>query len=478
MLALPSWRLRLLFFVLLVLSCGHAAASLRVGVATVDITPEIRADRPVWLAGQQRNRQATGVHDALEARALVLDDGERRVALVSVDCIGLQYPQVEAVRAELPDFAYVLVASTHTHEGPDVVGLWGPTPTESGVDSKYLEELPLKIVQAVRAAVSSLVAARAEYGTASRVELLKDFRLPEVYDPVLRVVRFVQVERDTPCALLVQWTSHPVEPDGNTLVTRDWMGVTVDTLERTVGCPVIYFSGAVGGLMGTAVECFRDAEGNLPVETPMEFIQLYGEAVAELAQQALEGGAPIELTPILFAAQPVAAPLDNPGYRQARQLGVLRRAAYQPGKSGEAFGPEIPAAQLDGEQVTKTEVAYLRLGSLHVAAIPGELYPELVYGEFPAAAETGVDYPDADLEPHVMAILPDEPALILGLANDAVGYIIPRRQWDVEPPFAYDRERAQYGEVNSLGPNTAAVLMESLRRRVEDVTNRTPTATP
>lgn len=478
MLPILAYRLRVLFFVMLLMPCGHAAASLRVGMATVDITPAIREDRPVWLAGQERNRRATGVHDALEARALVLDDGERRVALVSVACIGLQYAQVEAVRAELPEFDYVLVASTHTHEGPDVVGLWGPTPTESGVDLKYLEQLPLKIVQAVRAAESSLVAARAEYGTASRVELLKDFRLPEVYDPVLRVVRFVQVEQDTPCALLVQWNSHPVEPDGNTLVTRDWMGATIDTLERAVGFPVIYFSGAVGGLMGTAVECFRDADGNLPVKTPMEFIQLYGEAVADLAQQAIENDAPIELTPIHIAAEPIAAPLDNPGYRQARQLGVLRRAAYQPGESDEAFGPEIPAAQLDGAQMTKTEVAYLRLGKLHVAAIPGELYPELVYGEFPTAAEAGVDYPEADLEPHVMSILPDEPALILGLANDAIGYIIPRRQWDVEPPFAYGRERAQYGEVNSLGPNTAGVVMESLRRRVEEVTNRPSAAKP
>jgi len=48
--------------------------------------------------------------------------------------------------------------------------------------------------------------------------------------------------------------------------------------------------------------------------------------------------------------------------------------------------------------------------------------------------------------------------LIFGLANDAIGYIIPKTQWDVEPPHAYGRERPQYGESNSGGPNVAPVL--------------------
>ncbi|MCH5372356.1 MAG: hypothetical protein JJ992_00140, partial [Planctomycetes bacterium] len=42
--------------------------------------------------------------------------------------------------------------------------------------------------------------------------------------------------------------------------------------------------------------------------------------------------------------------------------------------------------------------AYLRLGELDVAAIPGELYPELVYGEFQDPVDPGADFPDAPLE--------------------------------------------------------------------------------
>jgi hypothetical protein len=48
--------------------------------------------------------------------------------------------------------------------------------------------------------------------------------------------------------------------------------------------------------------------------------------------------------------------------------------------------------------------------------------------------------------------------MLIGLANDEVGYIIPKRQWDVVPPFCYKRKKPQYGEENSLGPDTAPVL--------------------
>ena len=68
------------------------------GFAEVDITPSL--DRgPVWLAGFQQHRSAQGVHDPIMARAVVLTDGAKKIALVSVDLIGLQYPAVQQIRA-------------------------------------------------------------------------------------------------------------------------------------------------------------------------------------------------------------------------------------------------------------------------------------------------------------------------------------------------------------------------------------------
>ena len=102
----------------------------------------------------------------------------------------------------------------------------------------------------------------------------------------------------------------------------------------------------------------------------------------------------------------------------------------------------------------ETEVAYLRFGDLHLAAIPGELYPELVYGHFQEPADPNADWPQAPLETQVMKLMPGPKAPVR--PGQRRGWlIIPKRQWDALPPFAYGRTSQQYGEVNSVGPETA-----------------------
>ena len=44
------------------------------------------------------------------------------------------------------------------------------------------------------------------------------------------------------------------------------------------------------------------------------------------------------------------------------------------------------------------------------------------------------------LESSVVKLLPGDKWLLFGLANDEIGYIIPKRQWDEQPPFAYGRD--------------------------------------
>src|SRR5437868_9693080 len=114
------------------------------------------------------------------ARAVVFATGKARVALVSVDVVGLFREPVERIRKGLPGFAYVLVSSTHNHEGPDTLGLWGPNFFQSGLDPQYLARVQLGIVQAVLQADQALQPAAARLGTARAPELLHDGREPYV----------------------------------------------------------------------------------------------------------------------------------------------------------------------------------------------------------------------------------------------------------------------------------------------------------
>lgn len=217
---------------------------------------------------------------------------------------------------------------------------------------------------------------------------------------------------------------------------------------------------------------FTAADGSVVEAGTFEFAEAYGEAIALAYDEALEAAEPLRLSPLATSTAPVYVPLANPGYRQGRALGVLTREAFAWIGRSDSAGARLPDTQVEGDIALETEVTYLRAGDLHIAGIPGELYPELVYGEYQSPAEPNADFPDAQTEPSVMNILAGEKVLILGMANDEIGYIIPKRQWDDVAPFAYGRSEKQYGEVNSVGPEVAPILMRALQQRVRETSRR------
>ena len=96
------------------------AAALRAGAAKIDITPE---KWPVSMVGQFYARGATNAFDRLHSRAIVLDDGETRLAIVVVDnCLIPRNILDESKRLAAkasgirPD--RILISATHTHSAP------------------------------------------------------------------------------------------------------------------------------------------------------------------------------------------------------------------------------------------------------------------------------------------------------------------------------------------------------------------------
>ncbi len=122
--------MRLLFLIGLLLSgavpllraadAPKPASALRAGAAAVDITPK---EFPLNMPGGFSANLATGAHDPLYARALVLDDGKTALALVVVDNLGLarettdDAKAIASKRTGIP-MDRMLIAATHTHSGP------------------------------------------------------------------------------------------------------------------------------------------------------------------------------------------------------------------------------------------------------------------------------------------------------------------------------------------------------------------------
>jgi hypothetical protein len=441
-------------------------APLEAGFAETDITPKLGA-QPVYMAGFGQNRKATAIHDPLLARAVVLRQGEEKIALVSVDVVGFFHANVVQVRKGLPGFRYVLVTSTHNHEGPDTLGLWGPNPFKSGVDPAYLKQVESQIVKAVQDADRACQPVTVRIGKANAPELLHDGREPYVKHDELVALQFQHPKTQANVGVIVQWNCHPETLSSkNTEISADFVGYTVKEVSQKYRCPVVYLTGTVGGLMTSLHVPIKDDQGQPLADGTFEKTERYGREIGQLADRALQKGKPVRLNPIQVRSREVFVPMQNKMYLVGRQLGVLPREAYLwTGDSAKAEPVEgTPAGKV---LALKTEIAWLRLGELDIAAIPGEIYPELVLDKVQDPPDPGADFPDAQIEPAIYKQLAGPHRMMIGLANDEIGYIIPKRQWDEKPPYCYGRDKPQYGETNSIGPDASPILCKAFAEMVK-----------
>ncbi len=425
---------------------------------------------PYWLAGFHQKRPANGVHDDIHAIACVIDDGKTRLGVVSLDAIGFMFDQVEQVRARLSaalKIDHLVVLSTHNHEVPDLMGIWGPSLTETGINDEYMELVQSRALLAVSDAVKALEPAELRVFE-SQVDvsgLVVDTRQPLVGDPDLRALQFVRKD-GAAIGQIVSWANHPEVLWGNNLlITADFVGYLRDGIDRGLqydaeitregnGGTTLFVNGAIGGLL-TPKDTFaiRDAHLNVEfVEPSFDKARALGYRIAGLALD-LFASKPIEkdASPRLQVfVEKVELPVTNNELRLAAQvLGILPRKVV-----GDAIlGPKI-----------SSEMDLITLGGTWILTVPGELYPEIANGG--VESPEGADFAGEKVEtPPWRELMQGNVDFLFGLSNDAIGYIVPHSQWDERSPHPYGIEQ-QYGEGNSLGPDTAPILHATLKKLI------------
>ncbi|HZR16270.1 MAG TPA: hypothetical protein VFE51_03000 [Verrucomicrobiae bacterium] len=440
--------------------------SLKVGFARVKITPDLSdSAHPIFVAGFGQNRRATGVHDDLWAIACVIDDGRTRLGIVSLDAIGFFHDDVVRVRRRLAadwKLDYAIICSTHNHSTPDLMGLWGPDYLHTGVDSRYRESVRAVCVQVLGIATSNLQPARVSFQEIPTEPngLVADTRKPIVFDPDIRVIHFVQASSDQTLGSIVSWADHPETPwSQNTELTADYCGYLRDALENGVmvadhkvapglGGIHLYINGAIGGLMttppGTIVhDPYLNEDFQKPSHEKARALgrQLASRILPKLRDRSVEF---LDRVPIEIAAQTIELPLDNKMFLLAGYLGILDRGYVR-------------------WRTLRTEVALVTLGEASIACVPGEIYPEIVNGGIEQAP--GGDFQITPIEvPPLRQLMPGRITFIFGLANDEVGYLIPKSEWDDKPPYLYGASHRPYGEINSVGPEAASTIHAALKQ--------------
>lgn len=221
-------------------------AGFEAGAAVADITGPVGAT----LGGYGgRTHGATGIHDKLYARALVLGDGDAQLALVICDLVGVSRALVEQARALIAaecgiPAENVCIAATHTHDGPIE-----PLLPSGGA---YIADTARKIAGAVQVARAALRPVTLKLGTAAVTTISQNRRHPDgPVDETAKVLLAAPPAGDggPPVATLVNYACHAtvLERD-NYLYTADFPGAVASFLERTVGGGGIFMQGAAGDI--------------------------------------------------------------------------------------------------------------------------------------------------------------------------------------------------------------------------------------
>ena len=244
------WRIICAAAVGIFLASSCYAVTLKAAVAKIDITPPPGLAMYGFFDRIQENKLSTGTLDPLFARVLVLEAGEKRLALVTLD-LGRTFNENELAQLRqdvkrAAGVSYLIVTASHTHSGPNLLDQYpGDRPPQW--ESSALK----KVAGAVSEAAGRLAEARVGTG---RGEVYIGYNRRQVHpdgsvtmlwtnpgkqptfplDPTVMVLR-IDDAQGKPVAVLVNYACHPVVLGSDNLqYSADFVGVMSSTVEAAL----------------------------------------------------------------------------------------------------------------------------------------------------------------------------------------------------------------------------------------------------
>lgn len=254
------------FFLFFLYANYAEAAPFQVGFATQNITPT-RAT-PMWGYGARHSVLSTGVRDPLQAKAVVIDVGKTKLAIVGLD-LGRspRDDMMSRIRKSVKENAgvdFVLISGSHTHHGP-VIELLDEKGKGKGVYDDaiaYTVELEQKIIHTIVSAAQDVSDARIGWGV-KVVPMNRNRHTkiePKPTDSELGVIRFDDMTGN-PLGFVVNYAAHPTMISGADLrFSADWPGQMMNAVEAEFDVPCIFMQGAAGDMSARTNEQTRGFE--------------------------------------------------------------------------------------------------------------------------------------------------------------------------------------------------------------------------
>ncbi len=258
--------LALALAVVLISRASSRTGAFRAAAVKIDITP----DRPQQLLGYGA-RVSEGIHTPIHHRILALDDGRRKMVLVSTEvCLvsPSEYDRVAALVQEAHGIAPIdfLWTVTHTHSAPELGppgmgAVYMPQRYTHEYDRAYADEVTKKLLDGIGQTLAALQPARlgVGFGTAeaniNRRERTPDGKIrlgnnPQgPVDRKIGVLKFVKRDSDELIASVANYAIHATVLGGKSLlISADAPGVVSDHVEGKTGAPLLFINGAAGNV--------------------------------------------------------------------------------------------------------------------------------------------------------------------------------------------------------------------------------------
>lgn len=414
----------------------HAVyAELRAGAAIVDVTP---VQFPVLVNGGMLSRTADTVKTRLNARAVVLDDGSERLAIVVVDSCMMPRPllddakQLAAQRTKIkPD--RMLISATHTHSAPSSLSCLG---TEA--DPTYIPYLREKLAEAIARAEANLQPAQVGWGLGDAAEftaLRRWIRRPDRLaddpfgnptvranmhagrnwddvtgesgpeDPDLSMIAF-RSNDGQPIAVLANFSMHYF---GDQALSADYFGLFCDGFQQRINQPgterpfvALLSHGCSGDIWRRDYKIPAEQQGNGPT------IESYVDGLLNVALEAFEDIEYRQDADLAMAETRMELKYRVP---DKQRLEWAERVVKEMGDRLPKSQTEVYAREqiiLHQRQSTEVVVQAIRIGDLAIATTPNETY-----------ALTGLK---------LKLQSPLTKTMVIELANGGDGYIPPPEQ--------------------------------------------------
>jgi hypothetical protein len=436
--------------------------ALQAGAATSNITPWLGVSIP----GSFQPHYSADVHDELLAKAIVIDNGQKRIAMVSCDLIAIpekiaqQAKQRISERCGMPS-DHVMINATHTHSGAGIADL-----LQVKEDDDYTAWLPLKIADAVELAIHRLQPARIGFASADedRIAFYRRWKLkdgtvrmnpgrnnPDLVEPVgptdpQLAMFYIEDLQGTPIAAAMSFSLHYVGTDGGDQISADYFGHFFHNVREYLGgaCVPILWNAASGQINNIDFSGTRVWTDRGHAQAKKMANVLAGHLITEVQlmsmHETLEIDARVET---LSFPRKVITPQD---LAIAEKI-LAGNFAYEDGPFSWVLGQPIPPdraptyamecqrlARLPEQLAAPVQV--LKLGEAAILALPGEIF-----------VETGLA---------IKAQTEASPLLLVGLANAYIGYVCTDHALTKEGGYE------TWAALSSLGGVGTAPAMEAM----------------